>query len=45
LPVKMEPLDFLIVIVIAILLSYLGAVYPARRAAKLAPVDAIRDVG
>ena len=43
LPVKMEPLDFLLVIVIAILLSYLGAVYPARRAAQLVPVDAIRE--
>lgn len=45
LPVKMQPLDFVIVIVIAVLLSYLGAVYPARKASKLAPVDAIRDVG
>ncbi len=45
LPVKMQPLDFVIVIVIAVLLSYLGAVYPARKAARLAPVDAIRDVG
>jgi lipoprotein-releasing system permease protein len=43
LPVKMEPLDFALVIVIAILLSYLGAVYPARRAAQLVPVDAIRE--
>ncbi|MDD5088147.1 MAG: lipoprotein-releasing ABC transporter permease subunit [bacterium] len=45
LPVKMQPLDFAIVIVIAILLSYLGAVYPARKASRLSPVDAIRDVG
>ncbi|MFZ5433218.1 MAG: ABC transporter permease [Calditrichota bacterium] len=45
LPVKMQPLDFVIVIVIAVLLSYLGAVYPARKASRLAPVDAIRDVG
>lgn len=45
LPVRMQIFDFAIVIVIAILLSYLGAVYPARRAARLAPVDAIRDVG
>jgi lipoprotein-releasing system permease protein len=45
LPVKMQPLDFVIVVAIAVLLSFLGAVYPARRAARLAPVDAIRDVG
>lgn len=45
LPVRMQILDFGIVIIIAILLSYLGAVYPARQAARLAPVDAIRDVG
>ncbi|MBU0509437.1 ABC transporter permease [bacterium] len=45
LPVKMQLLDFVLVIAIAVLLSYLGAVYPARKASKLAPVDAIRDVG
>jgi lipoprotein-releasing system permease protein len=43
LPVKMQAMDFALVIVIAILLSYLGAVYPARRAAQLVPVDAIRE--
>jgi lipoprotein-releasing system permease protein len=43
LPVKMLPLDFILVIVVAILLSYLGAVYPARRAARLLPVEAIRE--
>lgn len=43
LPVKMQALDFLVVAVVAVLLSYLGAVYPARRAAKLQPVEAIRE--
>ena len=43
LPVKMQLLDFAAVVVIAVLLSYLGAMYPARRAARLAPVDAIRE--
>lgn len=43
LPVKMQPLDFVIVIVIAIVLSYIGSMYPARRASKLSPVDAIRE--
>ena len=42
-PVKMQPFDFVLVIVIAMLLSYLGAVYPARRARRLVPVDAIRE--
>jgi lipoprotein-releasing system permease protein len=45
LPVRMQPLDFLLVAVAAVLLSYLGATYPARHAAKLPPVDAIRDAG
>lgn len=45
LPIKMMPLDFILVIVIAVLLSYLGAVYPARRASRQAPVEAIRDIG
>lgn len=43
LPVRMQALDFIVVAVIAVLLSYLGAVYPARRAARLTPVDAIRE--
>jgi lipoprotein-releasing system permease protein len=45
LPVRMQPLDFLLVALAAMLLSYLGATYPAHRAAKLPPVDAIRDAG
>lgn len=43
LPVKMQLLDFAIVAVIAVSLAYLGAVYPAKRAAQLTPVDAIRE--
>jgi lipoprotein-releasing system permease protein len=43
LPVKMEAFDFIAVAVVAVFLSYLGAVYPARRAAKLQPVEAIRE--
>jgi lipoprotein-releasing system permease protein len=45
LPVRMQALDFLFVALAAVLLSYLGATYPARQAAKLSPVDAIRDAG
>lgn len=43
LPVKMMPLDFVIVIVIAIALAYLGSLYPARKASQLSPVEAIRE--
>jgi lipoprotein-releasing system permease protein len=43
LPVKMQALDFVLVAVIAVILSYLGSVYPARKAASLQPVDAIRQ--
>lgn len=42
LPVRMQWLDFVAIDVVAILLSYLAAVYPARKAAKLSPVEAIR---
>ncbi|RQV95879.1 ABC transporter permease [bacterium] len=43
LPVKMQALDFILIALIAVLLSYLGSVYPARKAASLQPVDAIRE--
>ena len=43
LPVRMQAFDFILIAVVAVLLSFLGAVYPARRAAKLAPVEAIRE--
>ncbi|MBK6766595.1 MAG: ABC transporter permease [bacterium] len=43
LPVKMMPFDFVIVIVIAIVLSYLGSLFPARKASQLSPVEAIRE--
>ncbi len=42
LPVRMQPLDFVIVALVAMGLTLLATVYPARRAAKLDPVDAIR---
>ncbi len=43
LPIQMRAIDFALVAVIAVLLAYVGAVYPAHRAAKLSPVDAIRE--
>jgi lipoprotein-releasing system permease protein len=42
LPVDMRPLDFITVAVAAMLLTFLATVYPARRAAQLSPVEAIR---
>jgi lipoprotein-releasing system permease protein len=42
LPVEMRPLDFILVACAAMVLTFLATVYPARRAAQLPPVDAIR---
>ncbi len=42
LPVDMRPLDFILVASAAMLLTFLATVYPARRAAQLSPVEAIR---
>ena len=42
LPMKMQPLDFLIISVAAILLCLFASVYPAFKASRLEPVEAIR---
>jgi len=42
LPVEMKVLDFVKVAAAAMTLCFLATVYPARKAAKLVPVDAIR---
>jgi lipoprotein-releasing system permease protein len=42
LPVDMRPLDFILVAFAAMALTFLATVYPARRAAQLSPVEAIR---
>jgi len=42
LPVYMEVGDFLLVSFFAVLLSFLASIYPARQAAKMKPVEAIR---
>ena len=41
-PFTIEALDFLLVIVSAILVSFLATVYPCRQAAGLAPAEALR---
>jgi lipoprotein-releasing system permease protein len=42
LPVDMRVLDFILVALAAILITFLATLYPAKKAADLAPVDAIR---
>ena len=41
-PVRMQVFDFIIISVVALLLTLLATVYPARRAGTLDPVEAIR---
>lgn len=42
LPVKIKPLDFAVVSLSAILISFLATIYPAWQAAKLNPVEPLR---
>ncbi len=42
LPVKMKPLDFVLVSVSALVICLLATVYPARQAARLNPVEPLR---
>lgn len=42
LPVKIAPLDLVIVLLATVLISFLATVYPAWQAARLDPVEAIR---
>ena len=43
LPVKIQPLDFVIVGLSAIVISFLATIYPASRASRMDPVEAIRN--
>jgi lipoprotein-releasing system permease protein len=42
LPVKMQSVDFIVVCLSAMFISFLATIYPARQAAKLDPVEALR---
>jgi lipoprotein-releasing system permease protein len=42
LPVKMQTLDFMVIAIAAIILCLIASVYPAFKASKLEPVEAIR---
>lgn len=42
LPVRIEPLDVAVVVVVSLALAIAATIYPARAAAALTPVDAIR---
>jgi lipoprotein-releasing system permease protein len=41
-PFKIQGLDLAIVVAIAIVICFLATIYPARQAARLDPVDALR---
>ena len=41
-PFVVEPLDFAVVIVAAVLISFLATIYPSRQASRLDPVQALR---
>ena len=42
LPISLAPLDVTLIVLGSVLISYLATIYPARKAAALTPVDAIR---
>ncbi|MFQ5754254.1 MAG: FtsX-like permease family protein, partial [bacterium] len=42
LPILMKKMDFILITLAAIALCFIATVYPARKAAKLDPVEAIR---
>jgi lipoprotein-releasing system permease protein len=42
LPVQLEAPDFLLIIAVSLLISFLATIYPARQASRLIPVEAIR---
>jgi lipoprotein-releasing system permease protein len=41
-PFTLEPLDFVVVVVSAILICFVATIYPSRQAARLDPAQALR---
>ena len=41
-PVDLQPMDIIIIVTVALLISYLATIYPAAKAANLEPVEALR---
>jgi lipoprotein-releasing system permease protein len=42
LPISLDPIDVSLILLGSVLISFLSTIYPARKAAELTPVDAIR---
>lgn len=42
LPVALDPLDFALIVLLSVLVAFTATMYPARQAARLLPVEAIR---
>ena len=43
LPVRMNPTEFALVALLALVLSYLATIYPASKASRLEPVEGLRS--
>jgi len=41
-PFRLEPLDFVVVVVVAVLICFVATIYPSRQASKLDPAQALR---
>ncbi len=42
-PVRMDPVEFVLVAVLALMLSYLATIFPASKASRLEPVEGLRS--